>query len=176
MFSWLKNIFRPSRDPYKALPHYARLWLATETASIYAPLLVERWPETPHRFPRRLNWSLKSLRDHITGSDLRPRKVRLAILQSLTVAGGAMQRGRQDVFEIATIIRCAAEAAEKGADESQAHLDEVLSYANDYAVRMERPDLWHQVDSIALKIAELTRNWDDKTMVPLNLISNRQET
>ena len=65
-----------------------------------------------------------------------------------------MQRGRQDVFEIATIIRCAAEAAEKGADESQVHLDELLSYANDYAVRMERPDLWHQVDSVALKIAK----------------------
>lgn len=87
-----------------------------------------------------------------------------------------MQRGRQDVFEIATIMRCAAEAAEKGVDESQAHLDEVLSYASDFAVRMERLDLWHQVDSIALKIAEMTRDWDDKTMVPVNLMVNGQET
>ena len=87
-----------------------------------------------------------------------------------------MQRGRQNVFEIATIIRCAAEAAEKGVGESQAHLDEVLSYANDFAVRMDRLDLWHQVDSTALKIAEITRDWDDKTMVPVNLIANRQET
>ncbi len=87
-----------------------------------------------------------------------------------------MRRGRQDVFEIATIIRCAAEAAEKGVDESQAHLEEVLSYANDFAVRMDRLDLWQQVDSTALKIAEIARDWDDKTMVPVNLIDIRQET
>ncbi len=87
-----------------------------------------------------------------------------------------MRYGRPDVFDYATIVRCAAETADKGKGTSETHLLEVMSYANDCVRRIERPDLWERVDLIATEIARLTSDWDDETKVPLNLDFNSNKT
>lgn len=131
MFRWLQNVFRDQSDPFSSLPQYSRVWLATEIAVLFAPLFQQQWPGTPERYLRRLNWSHRALRKYISGIDDRPRLIRLAAAQSMGVAGAAMRQGRSDVSECATITRCAAQATQRGPEESQACLDAVLSYAGD---------------------------------------------
>lgn len=178
MFRWLLNIFHSAQDPFSSLPHCARVWLATETAALFTPIFQQQWTDAPDRYTRRLRWSQNALRKHITGTDERPRLVRLAVMQSMGVAGAAMRHGRDDVSHYATISRCAAQAAERGPDESQLCLDEILSYAGDCVDNLGRPELWARIEELAQSISLHAgqNDWDDNTKIPVQLIESLTAT